>query len=100
MSCARRSTPLPSGWEPRADELAALAHEGVQSLLVEGGPTLATSFLRDDLVDKLLLFVSPQVAGVGLTFAPQLDELVRLTRMTIERLGDDLLLTGYVHEPS
>jgi diaminohydroxyphosphoribosylaminopyrimidine deaminase / 5-amino-6-(5-phosphoribosylamino)uracil reductase len=85
---------------PLAEELASLADEGVQSLLLEGGPTLATSFLRENLVDKLMLFVAPQVAGEGLTFAPELDDLVRLSRMTAERLGDDVLLTGYVHEPS
>jgi diaminohydroxyphosphoribosylaminopyrimidine deaminase / 5-amino-6-(5-phosphoribosylamino)uracil reductase len=85
---------------PLAEELRALAGEGVQSLLLEGGPTLATSFLREDVVDKLLLFVAPEVAGAGLTFAPDLDDAVRLTRMTTERLGDDVLLTAYVHEPS
>jgi diaminohydroxyphosphoribosylaminopyrimidine deaminase/5-amino-6-(5-phosphoribosylamino)uracil reductase len=83
-----------------ADELPALADEGVQSLLLEGGPTLAASFLREGLVDKLLIFVAPQVAGAGLTFAPELDDLVRLSHMTTERLGDDVLLTAYVHEPS
>jgi len=85
---------------PLADELRALADEGVQSLLLEGGPTLATSFLREGFVDKLMLFLAPQVAGAGLTFAPALDNLVRLSRMTAERLGDDVLLTAYVHEPS
>jgi diaminohydroxyphosphoribosylaminopyrimidine deaminase / 5-amino-6-(5-phosphoribosylamino)uracil reductase len=85
---------------PLADELSALAAEGVQSLLLEGGPTLATSFVREGFVDKLLLFVAPVVAGRGLEFVPQLDEAVRLTRMTVERLGDDALLTAYVHEPS
>ena len=85
---------------PLADELRALADEGVQSLLLEGGPTLATSFLRTGLVDKLMLFVAPEVAGKGLTFAPELDDLVRLSRLTTERLGDDVLLTAYVHEPS
>jgi len=85
---------------PLADELHALAADGVQSLLLEGGPTLATSFLREGLVDKLLLFVAPVVAGHGLEFAPQLDDAVKLTRMTVERLGDDVLLTAYVHEPS
>jgi len=85
---------------PLADELRALADEGVQSLLLEGGPTLATSFLRAGLVDKLMLFVAPEVAGKGLTFAPELDDLVRLSRLTTERLGDDVLLTAYVHEPS
>ena len=85
---------------PLAEELHALAGEGVQSLLLEGGPTLAASFLSEGFVDKLLLFVAPQVAGEGLTFAPELDDVVRLTRMTTELLGDDVLLTGYVHEPS
>ena len=33
--------------------------EGVQSLLLEGGPTLAGAFLEADLVDKLLVFVAP-----------------------------------------
>jgi diaminohydroxyphosphoribosylaminopyrimidine deaminase / 5-amino-6-(5-phosphoribosylamino)uracil reductase len=83
-----------------ADELRALADEGVQSLLLEGGPTLAQSFLREGLVDKLMLFVAPHVAGAGLEFAPHLDDAVRLTRMMTERLGDDVLLTAYVHEPS
>jgi diaminohydroxyphosphoribosylaminopyrimidine deaminase/5-amino-6-(5-phosphoribosylamino)uracil reductase len=85
---------------PLAEELRALANEGVQSLLLEGGPTLAASFLREGLVDKLMLFVAPQVAGAGLVFAPELDDLVRLSHLAVEPLGDDVLLTGYVHEPS
>ena len=70
--------PLPDGSELELrtggleDELAALAAEGVQSLLLEGGPTLAEGFLRADLVDKVLLFVAPQIAGSGPSFAPDL----------------------------
>jgi diaminohydroxyphosphoribosylaminopyrimidine deaminase / 5-amino-6-(5-phosphoribosylamino)uracil reductase len=82
---------------PLGDELRALADEGVQSLLLEGGPKLAASFLRDDLVDKLMLFVAPRVAGAG----PRFDAPARtLSRMIAERSGDDVLLTAYVHEPS
>ena len=61
--------PLPEGSElelrtgPLEEELRALAAEGVQSLLLEGGPTLATAFLAAGLVDKLLLFVAPVLAG-------------------------------------
>jgi diaminohydroxyphosphoribosylaminopyrimidine deaminase/5-amino-6-(5-phosphoribosylamino)uracil reductase len=97
--------PLPDGseLELRAgaleDELAALAVEGVQSLLLEGGPTLAASFLRADLVDKVLLFVAPRIAGSGPAFAPELPEPVGLKRLQAEPVGDDLLLSGYVHEP-
>jgi diaminohydroxyphosphoribosylaminopyrimidine deaminase / 5-amino-6-(5-phosphoribosylamino)uracil reductase len=97
--------PLPdeSGLElrggPLDDELRALAAEGVQSLLLEGGPTLAESFLRADLVDKLLLFVAPTIAGAGPAFQPKLEAPVRLQRLQAERVGGDLLLSAYVHEP-
>jgi diaminohydroxyphosphoribosylaminopyrimidine deaminase/5-amino-6-(5-phosphoribosylamino)uracil reductase len=82
-----------------ADELAALAEEGVQSLLLEGGATLAESFLRDDLVDKVLLFVTPTISRNGPAFAPELHAPVQLRRFTAEQVGDDLLLGGYIHEP-
>ncbi len=81
-------------------ELRALADEGMQSLLVEGGPTLAASFLREGYVDKLMLFVAPQIAGAGVTFAPELDEPIRVSRLRVEEVGDDVLLSGYVREPS
>jgi diaminohydroxyphosphoribosylaminopyrimidine deaminase/5-amino-6-(5-phosphoribosylamino)uracil reductase len=97
--------PLPPGSElelrtgPLAGELEALASEGVQSLLLEGGPTLAASFFRDDLVDKLLLFVAPHIARAGpLLFGPR-DTPLRLWRLHAEPVDDDVLLTAYVHEP-
>jgi diaminohydroxyphosphoribosylaminopyrimidine deaminase / 5-amino-6-(5-phosphoribosylamino)uracil reductase len=82
---------------PLDEELRALAEEGVQSLLLEGGPTLARAFLEADLVDKLLLFVAPRFGGSGVRFEPPPQ---RLTRMSAEPVGDDVLLTAYVHEPS
>jgi diaminohydroxyphosphoribosylaminopyrimidine deaminase / 5-amino-6-(5-phosphoribosylamino)uracil reductase len=82
---------------PLEDELRALADDGVQSLLLEGGPAIARSFLEADVVDKLMLFVAPRTAGAGLRFEPP---QLRLTRMTAESLGEDVLLTAYVHEPS
>jgi diaminohydroxyphosphoribosylaminopyrimidine deaminase/5-amino-6-(5-phosphoribosylamino)uracil reductase len=97
--------PLPGDSElelragPIEDELSALAGEGVQSLLLEGGPTLAESFLRADLVDKVLLFVAPLVAGVGPAFAPTLPEPTSLTGFRAETVGEDVLLSGYVHAP-
>jgi diaminohydroxyphosphoribosylaminopyrimidine deaminase / 5-amino-6-(5-phosphoribosylamino)uracil reductase len=85
---------------PLDEELRALAADGVQSLLLEGGPTLAGAFLRAGLVDKLLLFVTPRIAGEGLLFAPELDEPLTLTHPTAEQVGEDLLLAAYIHGPS
>jgi diaminohydroxyphosphoribosylaminopyrimidine deaminase/5-amino-6-(5-phosphoribosylamino)uracil reductase len=97
--------PLPEGSEleladrPPEEELQALAADGVQSLLLEGGPRLAQTFLRADLVDQILLFVASRLGGAGPTFAPDLREPVELRRLTAEQVGEDVLLSGYVHEP-
>jgi diaminohydroxyphosphoribosylaminopyrimidine deaminase/5-amino-6-(5-phosphoribosylamino)uracil reductase len=96
------SGPLPEGSElelapgPLEDELRRLAAEGVQSLLLEGGPTLATAFFEADLVDKVLVFVAPKLSGQGPALAATRAEL---TRLRAEPVGEDVLLTAYVHEP-
>ena len=84
---------------PLEEELRALGDEGVQSLLLEGGPTLAQSFFRADLVDKVLLYLAPVIAGTGTSFAPDLPAPLKLRRLEAEKVGDDVLLSGYVHEP-
>jgi diaminohydroxyphosphoribosylaminopyrimidine deaminase/5-amino-6-(5-phosphoribosylamino)uracil reductase len=97
--------PLPEGSElelrsgPLGDELAALAREGVQSLLLEGGPRLATAFLEADLVDKLLVFVAPTLAGGGPRLLGDLATPRRLSRFEARAVGEDVLLSAYVHEP-
>ena len=99
------SGPLPDGSElelvsgPLDDELARLAEEGVQSLLLEGGPTLATSFLAAGLVDKLMLFVAPTISGSGPRFMGEVTGPLDLLHQTAERVGDDVLVTAYLREP-
>jgi diaminohydroxyphosphoribosylaminopyrimidine deaminase/5-amino-6-(5-phosphoribosylamino)uracil reductase len=84
---------------PLEEELHALGAEGVQSLLLEGGPTLASAFLELDLVDKLLVFVAPTIAGAGPAILGDLAGPLAVTRLATEQIGDDLLVTGYIHEP-
>jgi diaminohydroxyphosphoribosylaminopyrimidine deaminase / 5-amino-6-(5-phosphoribosylamino)uracil reductase len=97
--------PLPEGSELELrsggleDELRALASEGVQTLLLEGGPTLATSFLRAGLVDRLALFVAPVVAGEGLRWLGELAEPQELLHFSARRIGEDVLLEAYLRDP-
>ena len=90
--------PLPEGSElelrrgPIEEELAALAAEGVQSLLLEGGPRIGASFLAAGLVDRLLVFVAPVVAGDGPPMLGPLPAPVDLGSPDVERVGDDVLL--------
>jgi len=97
--------PLPEGSElelragPLGDELRALATEGVQSLLLEGGPTIATAFVAAGIVDKLLLFVAPTLAGDGPRFLGELPEPLSLLHLTTRAVGEDVLLEAYLREP-
>ena len=98
--------PLPEGSElelrpgPLADELRSLAAEGVQSLLLEGGPTLASAFLDAGLVDKLLLFVAPVLGGGdGPSLLRRLASVQDLSQLGARLVGEDVLIEAYVHEP-
>jgi diaminohydroxyphosphoribosylaminopyrimidine deaminase/5-amino-6-(5-phosphoribosylamino)uracil reductase len=104
--------PLPEGSDlelvegPLEDELRRLAGDGVQSLLLEGGPTLAGAFLRADVIDKLVLFLAAKLAGgddapplFAGPAAPTLATFVALTGLEARRVGEDLVVTGYIHEP-
>jgi diaminohydroxyphosphoribosylaminopyrimidine deaminase / 5-amino-6-(5-phosphoribosylamino)uracil reductase len=84
---------------PIEEELPRLGAEGVQSLLLEGGPTLATAFLEAGVVDKLLVFVAPVVGGDGPRFLDDLAAAVPLFRLNARPVGEDVLLTAYIHEP-
>ena len=97
--------PLPGDSElellsgPLDEELARLGEDGVQSLLLEGGPTLATAFLEAGLVDKLLVFVAAVIGGAGPRFLGDLAAAVPLFRLNARPVGEDVLLTAYIHEP-
>jgi len=97
--------PLPDGSElelrsgPLEEELRALAEDGVQSVLLEGGPTLATAFLAGGLVDKLLFFVAPVLAGDGPYALGELAAPLELLHLHVEASGDDVLLEAYLREP-
>jgi len=97
--------PLPEDSElelrsgPLREELERLAAEGVQSLLLEGGPTLAAAFLEAELVDKLLVFVAPRLSGDGPGMLEGLPRPLELSRLEARPIGDDVLLQAYLNEP-
>jgi diaminohydroxyphosphoribosylaminopyrimidine deaminase/5-amino-6-(5-phosphoribosylamino)uracil reductase len=85
---------------PLEDELRALAVEGVQSLLLEGGPTLAAAFAEARLIDKLILFLAPVAAGGdGPTVLRRLGSPHPLSHLSARLVGEDALLEAYFQEP-
>lgn len=55
----------PQGWKTIAAPSAIATLEGVDHLLVEGGAETAASFLREDLIDRLLIYRAPILIGAG-----------------------------------
>jgi diaminohydroxyphosphoribosylaminopyrimidine deaminase / 5-amino-6-(5-phosphoribosylamino)uracil reductase len=84
--------------------LGHLGKRDVQGVLLEGGATLAWSFVRDDLVDRVVAYVAPVLLGghdavgivAGAGFAP-VEAGRTLTFERIERLGPDLRVEADVH---
>lgn len=89
-------------------DLGALMHtlgkRDVQGVLVEGGATLAWSFVRDRLVDRVVLYLAPKILGgaaatgviTGGGFAP-VDAALPLEFERVERIGPDLKVEARVH---
>lgn len=76
------------------ESLETLRSRGIRSLLVEGGASLAASFLQENLVDRMILLQAPVLLGKGAL--PAFGELsvsatedIRFRPIHAERLGDD-----------
>lgn len=81
------------------DVLGVLAERGVRHLLVEGGPTLAATFLRAGAVDELHAYVAPVLLGAGPAAVadlgvPTIDAALRWHTERVERVGPDALMVA------
>ncbi len=80
-----------------------LAAREITSVLVEGGGTLNFSLLEAGLVDKVIAFIAPKILGgkkapaavTGAGFM-NLADAVRLKNISVEKIGTDIKLEGYV----
>jgi diaminohydroxyphosphoribosylaminopyrimidine deaminase/5-amino-6-(5-phosphoribosylamino)uracil reductase len=87
------------------DLLGTLGRMGITSVLVEGGATVITSFLRERLADKVVIIMAPKLIGEGIEAVGNLEirdihEALQISRMKTRRLGDDIVIEGYLRETS
>lgn len=82
--------------------LRDLRDRDVRSVIVEGGSKVLTSMIREQLWQKLQVFVAPMLVGgaeapsiFGGPGIAELDEAHRLRFDAFEKLGPDLLITAY-----
>lgn len=87
-----------------------LRQQGVQRVFVEGGPTVASAFVRAGLADEILAYIAPTLLGSGadgtdrpalrLLGVETIHDQIRLAVASVERLGDDLLIVAHPASPA
>ncbi|WP_312783053.1 bifunctional diaminohydroxyphosphoribosylaminopyrimidine deaminase/5-amino-6-(5-phosphoribosylamino)uracil reductase RibD [Acidovorax temperans] len=81
--------------------LADLAAKGVNELHVEAGTKLNGSFIREGLIDEMLVYLAPCVLGEGLSMAhfgplTKLDQGLSLDFKSVEKIGPDVRILARV----
>ena len=76
-----------------------LSERGISQLLVEGGPTVLTSFLQERLVDEITVYVAPRIlgaeGGVDTTSAmASLNRVAEFRHMDVALFDTDVRFTG------
>jgi diaminohydroxyphosphoribosylaminopyrimidine deaminase/5-amino-6-(5-phosphoribosylamino)uracil reductase len=92
--------PAEAGRVPLDKVLAKLGEEGILSLLTETGTRLNTALLAAGLVDRVHLFVSPQIMGSDAVPAFRgMANPIRMAEVEVERYGNDLGLCSLLRNP-
>jgi len=94
----------PTGGVSIAGLAELLGKRDVQGVLLEGGPTIAWSAIRDGIVDQVVVYVAPKLIGGhaatgwlgGGGFAP-IGRAARVDLVSVETLGRDLKVVADVH---
>ncbi len=75
------------------DLMQWLTRQGIKTLMVEGGGQIIDSFMRENLVDQVVITIAPIFVG-GLQVMAQPIPLKRLHNISIDQLGDDVVIRG------
>lgn len=79
-----------------------MSKKNLISLLVEGGKSILTSFIKTGLADKLMIFVAPKLIGEGIDAIGDLSihsmmDSTELKKTSYKKIGTDILIEGYLH---
>jgi riboflavin-specific deaminase-like protein len=83
------------------DLLQELGRRNISSVLVEGGATTITSFIRQRLADKIIVIIAPKLLGRGVEAVGDLGirEVKKALKLSLERVykkGEDLIIEASI----
>ncbi len=86
---------------PLTDALELLRNKGISTLMVEGGATIITAFLKARLADAVVMTIAPRLIGgykaVGDLGPVSADQLPQIHPINWKKLGEDLIVWGDLH---
>ena len=92
--------PAEAGRVPLGKVLDKLGEEGILTVITETGTRLNTALLAAGLVDRVHLFVSPQIMGSDAVPAfKSMPQFVTMAAVEVERYGNDLGLCSLLRDP-
>ena len=92
--------PAESGRVPLDKVLDKLGEQGILTLLTETGTRLNTALLAAGLVDRVQLYVSPQIMGSDAVPAFRgMSHAIQMAEVEVERFGNDLGLSSLLRDP-
>jgi diaminohydroxyphosphoribosylaminopyrimidine deaminase/5-amino-6-(5-phosphoribosylamino)uracil reductase len=92
--------PADGGRVPLGKVLDKLGEEGILTVITETGTRLNTALLAGGLVDRVHLFVSPQIMGSDAVPAfHRMTQFTRMAEVEVERYGNDLGLCSLLRDP-
>ncbi|MGA7108749.1 MAG: bifunctional diaminohydroxyphosphoribosylaminopyrimidine deaminase/5-amino-6-(5-phosphoribosylamino)uracil reductase RibD [Terracidiphilus sp.] len=92
--------PAEAGRVPLGKVLDKLGEEGILTVITETGTRLNTALLAAGLVDRVHLFVSPQIMGSDAVPAfKSMPQFVKMAAVEVERYGNDLALCSLLRDP-
>jgi len=82
------------------DFLKRAGEFGITSILLEGGASLAGSFIREGMIDKYIFFIAPTLIGGGVGSVcdlgiKKLNKAIKLSGVSTRFIGRDLMITAY-----
>ena len=80
---------------PLRDLLKRAGKEGITSILVEGGREVFTSFIKENIADKIYIFLAPKIAGSGKDFIKKVDIMKEIKFYNIRKMDRDIMIEGY-----
>jgi len=85
------------------DLISELGKRDFTSIMIEGGSSVNASALSAKIVDKVYIFISPQIFGgskaktlAGGEGIRKISQSIKLDKYEVKKIGNDILVEGYI----